>query len=205
MSDAVIIISFLASLGGGVGRRIPHPQPQLQRLLSLTLFVVAVFCRHPSSSSLLVVVVDGAAFVGGGGRPGSGSSGADRRGVHDNRNGRRRTAPGEAAEAFVNRILTASVSSSSSSTSLGATYKKVFVAGGSRGVGRHVVEKLVSQGTEVVALVRDGGVADELNSLDGVAAVVGDAFDQKSVENAMDGCDAAGTCYARCRRWMRYR
>ena len=34
------------------------------------------------------------------------------------------------------------------------SYKKVFVAGGTRGVGRCVVEKLVESGLEVVAMAR---------------------------------------------------
>jgi nucleoside-diphosphate-sugar epimerase len=90
-----------------------------------------------------------------------------------------------------------SSSPSSSSTSLGATskYKKIFVAGGSRGVGRQVVEQLVAKqdGTKVVCMVRDAAVAQELNSMNGVTAIIGDAVDQKTVENAMDGCDAAIT------------
>ena len=85
---------------------------------------------------------------------------------------------------------------SSSSTSLCA--KKVFVAGGSKGVGRHIIDKLLDSDpdTSVVALVRDPQVAKELEETYGVSsmkAVVGDAFDQKTVENAMDGCDAAVT------------
>ena len=76
---------------------------------------------------------------------------------------------------------------------MGNKYKKVFVAGGSRGVGRHIVEKLVSNGKQVVALVRAKEAAEELNKLEGVSAVIGDAFDYKTVEGAMDGCDAAIT------------
>src|SRR3569623_1761239 len=88
---------------------------------------------------------------------------------------------------------TAASSSKQSSTALDA-FKKVFVAGGSRGVGRLVVEKLSAQeGMEVVALVRDPAVAEELNQMPGVKAIVGDAFQQKDVENAMDGCDSAIT------------
>lgn len=67
------------------------------------------------------------------------------------------------------------------------------MAGGSKGVGRAVVEKLASRGIEVVALVRNEDVKNELNAMDGVTALLGDAFEQKSVENAMDGCDAAIT------------
>lgn len=80
----------------------------------------------------------------------------------------------------------------SSSTAL-AAYKQVFVAGGSKGVGRLVIDKLLDQGSAVVALVRDKDVAATLNEMEGVTAIVGDAFDQKTVENAMDGCDAAIT------------
>ena len=49
---------------------------------------------------------------------------------------------------------TAAYSASSSSGTILHAYKKVFVAGGSRGVGRLVVDKLVAQGKEVVAMVR---------------------------------------------------
>ena len=70
-------------------------------------------------------------------------------------------------------------------------YKKVFVAGGSKGVGRCVIDQLVADNIEVHALVRDSSVADELNSMDGVTAFIGNAFVIKDVENAMDGCEAA--------------
>jgi uncharacterized protein YbjT (DUF2867 family) len=56
-----------------------------------------------------------------------------------------------------------------------------------------VVDKLVAQGKEVVALVRTEEAMAELNAIAGVTAVLGDAFDQKSVENAIFGCDAAIT------------
>jgi len=70
-------------------------------------------------------------------------------------------------------------------------YKKVFIAGGSRGVGRAVVDKLLSSGSEVVTLVRSDEQVEEFGSIEGVTAIKGDAFDYKSVEGAMDGCDAA--------------
>lgn len=91
--------------------------------------------------------------------------------------------------AFLPRTLNAVENGSS----LHMTYKKVFVAGGTRGVGRFVVEKLVEKGMQVVALARSEEAVAELNGMDGVTAIMGDAFDQKSVENAMDGCDAAVT------------
>jgi len=86
-----------------------------------------------------------------------------------------------------------STRSGTTSTSLAATWKKVFVAGGSRGVGRCVIDKLLENGSEVVALVRSEDDCTALNALEGVTAVQGDAFVIKDVENAMDGCDAAVT------------
>uniref|UniRef100_A0A7S2HK64 NAD(P)-binding domain-containing protein n=1 Tax=Helicotheca tamesis TaxID=374047 RepID=A0A7S2HK64_9STRA len=86
----------------------------------------------------------------------------------------------------------ASGSSSATTTSLDA-YKKVFVAGGSKGVGRLIVDKLIEDGSEVVALVRSQEAVDELGAIDGVTPILGDAFEYKNVENAMDGCDAAIT------------
>lgn len=75
----------------------------------------------------------------------------------------------------------------------GDSYKKVFVAGGSKGVGRLVVDKLLAAGSEVVALVRSDEAVEELSALDGVTAIKGDAMDYKSVEGSIDGCDAAIT------------
>jgi nucleoside-diphosphate-sugar epimerase len=98
-------------------------------------------------------------------------------------------APVTTTTAFIGRAFQ---HSSSSSTSLDA-YKKVFVAGGSRGVGRAVIDKLLAEGSEVVALLRSDESVAELSALEGVQAIKGDAFDYKSVENAMDGCDAAVT------------
>lgn len=96
--------------------------------------------------------------------------------------------------AFVSRAAFKTAASSSSVLQMMApSYKKVFVAGGSRGVGRAIIEKCVASGSEVVALVRSDEAAAELNALDGVTAVKGDAFDYKSVEGGMDGCNAAIT------------
>jgi len=60
-------------------------------------------------------------------------------------------------------------------------------------VGRHVIDRLLESGSEVVALVRDDDAMASLNAIEGVTAMKGDAFDYKSVEGAMDGCDAAIT------------
>lgn len=46
-------------------------------------------------------------------------------------------------------------------------YSKVFVAGGARGVGRAVIDKLVEQGSEVVALVRREDAKAELDAIPG--------------------------------------
>ena len=46
-------------------------------------------------------------------------------------------------------------------------YGKVFVAGGSKGVGRIVIDKLVEQGSEVVALVRREDAKAELEAIKG--------------------------------------
>mmetsp|Transcript_3827 Transcript_3827/g.8520 ORF Transcript_3827/g.8520 Transcript_3827/m.8520 type:complete len:275 (-) Transcript_3827:159-983(-) len=99
-----------------------------------------------------------------------------------------------APNAFITR--TASFRKSSSLYMVqgqGDGYKKVFVAGGSKGVGRIVVDKLLESGSEVVALVRSEEAVSELSSLEGVTVFKGDAMDYKTVEGAMDGCDAAIT------------
>jgi nucleoside-diphosphate-sugar epimerase len=94
--------------------------------------------------------------------------------------------------AFVAHRPTAFATAVRSSTSL-AAYDKVFVAGGSRGVGRCIVDQLLAQGRAVVVLCRKQDDAAALNAIADITAIVGDAFDQKTVENAMDGCDAAIT------------
>mmetsp|Transcript_37308 Transcript_37308/g.89332 ORF Transcript_37308/g.89332 Transcript_37308/m.89332 type:complete len:272 (-) Transcript_37308:4425-5240(-) len=75
----------------------------------------------------------------------------------------------------------------------GSGYKKVFVAGGSKGTGRLIIDKLLASGAEVVALVRSDDSFSELSGLDGVTAIQGDAFDYKTVEGSLDGCDACIT------------
>lgn len=92
--------------------------------------------------------------------------------------------------AFVPRTLNAVENGSSLQMK---AYKKVFVAGGTRGVGRLVIEKLLAGGATVVALARSDEAVAELNAIEGVTAVKGDAFDQKGVEDAMYGCEAAIT------------
>jgi nucleoside-diphosphate-sugar epimerase len=84
------------------------------------------------------------------------------------------------------------------STPAKAVYDKVFVAGGSRGVGRAIIDRLLSTHTakHVVALIRsEEGASSLLQTLsqDKLTVIRGDAFDYKTVEHAMDGCDAAIT------------
>ncbi|KAL7541639.1 hypothetical protein ACHAXR_011074 [Thalassiosira sp. AJA248-18] len=97
--------------------------------------------------------------------------------------------------AFTNRVAPSPVQRSAlyMVQGQGDSYKKVFVAGGSKGVGRIVVDKLLADGSEVVALVRSAEAVGELSSLKGVTPIQGDAMDYKTVEGAMDGCDAAIT------------
>lgn len=47
------------------------------------------------------------------------------------------------------------------------SYNKVFVAGGAKGVGRAVIDKLVQQGTEVVALVRREDAKRDIDAIEG--------------------------------------
>jgi D-arabinose 1-dehydrogenase-like Zn-dependent alcohol dehydrogenase len=70
-------------------------------------------------------------------------------------------------------------------------YNSVFVAGGTRGVGRHIIDKLVESGSSVVALARTDEAVENLQAIKGVTAVKGDAFVQNDLKNAMSGCDAA--------------
>ena len=75
-----------------------------------------------------------------------------------------------------------------------AKYQKVFVAGGTKGVGRCIVDQLVAQERDVVVLARNIDDCTALNAYSPhVTAIQGDAFVIKDVENAMDGCDAAIT------------
>lgn len=91
-----------------------------------------------------------------------------------------------------------STATPSTTRELTTTYEKVFVAGGSRGVGRAIIDKLLASSPTltVVALLRsDESIADLSTSAysDRVTTVKGDAFDYKTVEGAIDGCDAAIT------------
>ena len=118
------------------------------------------------------------------------------------------------AYAFTSTVHVNRVSSQLHSTEvLGLSegnYKKVFVAGGSKGVGRLVVDKLIADGVEVVTLVRSDEAVDELSAVEGVTAIKGDAMDYKSVEDALYGCDSVittlgGGSHAReDGRWVNY-
>jgi len=87
---------------------------------------------------------------------------------------------------------TTSLSMSSADAAAKQSYSNIFVAGGSRGVGRHIISNLRSNypDSQITALVRSEEAAEELNAIDNVSAVIGDAFDYKLVEGTIDGCDA---------------
>ncbi|KAJ1477498.1 NADH(P)-binding-domain-containing protein [Baffinella frigidus] len=70
-------------------------------------------------------------------------------------------------------------------------WKNVCVLGGSKGVGREVVNGLSAMGVNVVALVRSEESKAELEKLPGVKAVLGDAMEASDVIGVLDGCDAA--------------
>jgi len=93
--------------------------------------------------------------------------------------------------AFYSKGLTLKMSTSDVAAK--KCYDKVFVAGGTKGVGRIVVDKLLESGSQVVVLCRSDESIAELSAIEGVTAIKGDAFDYKSIENAMDGCDATIT------------
>lgn len=66
------------------------------------------------------------------------------------------------------RVVGAARNSQNGRTSgLEMAYGKVFVAGGAKGVGRAVIDKLVEQGSEVVALVRREDAKAELEAIKG--------------------------------------
>ena len=82
-------------------------------------------------------------------------------------------------------------------------FRRVLVAGASRGVGREIVRQLVGAGVDVVAFVRTQEsaaeleqFADDLNSALGsgpggtLSALCGDAYEYEQLEAALDGCDA---------------
>jgi len=69
-------------------------------------------------------------------------------------------------------------------------WKRVCVLGGSKGVGKDVVEMLSARGVEVVALVRREESKTELDKMPGVTAVLGNALEAADVIGVLDGCDA---------------
>jgi len=85
-----------------------------------------------------------------------------------------------------------SLSMSSADAAAKQSYNNIFVAGGSRGVGRHIISAVRAQFPEskITALVRSDEAVEELSKIENVNAVQGDAFDCKMVEGTIDGCDA---------------
>lgn len=66
--------------------------------------------------------------------------------------------------------------------------RKVMVTGGTGFTGGALIQKLVEQGNEVVALVRPSADTAKLQAL-GVTLVLGDITQAESVERAAAGCD----------------
>lgn len=90
------------------------------------------------------------------------------------------------------RSTSTSLSMSTTDAAAKQSYSNIFVAGGSKGVGRHIISNLVESFPEskITALVRSEEAATELNAIENVNAVIGDALDYKVVEGTIDGCDA---------------
>jgi len=66
---------------------------------------------------------------------------------------------------------------------------RIFVVGGSKGVGRQVVEKAVAAGHQVTLMARRPR-AEGTDALEGVDVVAGDATQPQPVHDALDGHDA---------------
>jgi NAD(P)-dependent dehydrogenase (short-subunit alcohol dehydrogenase family) len=69
--------------------------------------------------------------------------------------------------------------------------RSVVVTGGGRGVGRAVVERLLRDGTHVVAIELDPGALDWLAAHADATAVVGSAADESVCEEAADRAEQA--------------
>jgi len=65
---------------------------------------------------------------------------------------------------------------------------RVFVTGGTGFIGGHLIRRLLNEGVNVKALIRDRNKADEFQKL-GVEPVIGDITDKASIEGVLKGCD----------------
>src|SRR5262252_2206784 len=63
--------------------------------------------------------------------------------------------------------------------------QRVLITGGSRGLGKGVVEALVARRANVTVIARDSGHLSELKARLGVAVLPGDATDPKLAESAL--------------------
>lgn len=66
---------------------------------------------------------------------------------------------------------------------------RIFVVGGSKGVGRQVVEKATAAGHQVTLMARRPR-AEGADALEGVDVVAGDATEPQPIHDALDGHDA---------------
>jgi nucleoside-diphosphate-sugar epimerase len=65
---------------------------------------------------------------------------------------------------------------------------KIFITGGTGFIGSRLTEKLVSQGNEVILLLRDPSRAPSYEN-DKVQYIIGDIFNREVLINGMAGCD----------------
>ncbi len=70
--------------------------------------------------------------------------------------------------------------------------ESILIAGASRGVGREIAKILTSQGSEVIALLRNNDARSELEAL-GARVVIGDALDYATIETAISTHSPIGT------------
>lgn len=78
---------------------------------------------------------------------------------------------------------------------------KVFVTGGTGFFGGRLIDRLVSSGLEVVALVRRPEAVAGMSA--GVRTTLGDVTDLASLERGMEGCAAVFHTAALVKRWAR--
>jgi NADH dehydrogenase len=65
---------------------------------------------------------------------------------------------------------------------------RIFLTGGTGFVGRHMIDRLLSEGHTIRALVRDPGKTAQPQA--GVEWIAGDVVEGSGLENGIDGCEA---------------
>jgi nucleoside-diphosphate-sugar epimerase len=67
---------------------------------------------------------------------------------------------------------------------------KIFITGGTGFIGERLTEKLISEGKQVVLLVRDPAKSG-IKEKPGITIIKGDLFDIPAIEEGISGCDLA--------------